>query len=213
MKSKFIALAGAAAIALSALAGSAAVTSASAQAGKAPVILIIDQQLVVSQSLAGKTIPAQAKTIETNVKAELQAEADKLKKDIENFKKNGSLMSEEVRTKTERELQTRAQYGLPQQQQIMSQAFEMAVQNAQAKILNEATPLIKASVDKRGGTLLLDRSTVVYATPESDITAEVIAELDKKMKTVAVERISLAEITKKLKEAAAQQQAKAPAKK
>lgn len=122
-------------------------------------------------------------------------------------------MSEEVRVKTERELQARAQVGLPQQQQIMGQAFEMAVQNAQGKILNEATPLIKAAVDKRGGTLLLDRSMVVYAAPESDITAEVIAELDKKMKTVAVERISLAEITKKLKEAAAQQQAKAPAKK
>jgi outer membrane protein len=213
MKSKLIALAGAAAIGLSALAGSAAVTNASAQAGKAPVILIIDQQQIVSQSVAGKTIPGQAKSIEASVKAELQAEADKLKKDIENFKKNGSLMSEEVRVKTERELQARAQVGLPQQQQIMGQAFELAVQNAQGKILNEATPLIKAAVDKRGGTLLLDRSMVVYAAPEADITAEVIAELDKKMKTVAVERISLAEINRRLKEAAAQQQAKAPAKK
>jgi outer membrane protein len=212
MKSKIIALAGAAALGLTALAGSAAVNNASAQAAKAPIILIIDQQQIASQSAAGKTIPGQAKSIEASVKAELQAEADKLKKDIENFQKNGSLMSEEVRVKTERELQARAQGVLPQQQQIMSQAFDMAVQNAGAKILNEASPIIKSIVDKRGGTLVLDRSMVVYASAESDITAEVIAELDKKMKTVAVERVSLAEVTKRIKEAQAQQQAKAPAK-
>ncbi|MEQ1931128.1 MAG: OmpH family outer membrane protein [Parvularculaceae bacterium] len=213
MKFKTIALAGAAALGMTALVGSAAVTSATAQAPKAALILIIDQQVIATQSAAGKTIPGQAQSIQNSVKAELQAEADKLKKDIENFQKNGSLMSEEVRTKTERELQGRAQYGLPQQQQIMSQAFDMAVQNAGGKILNEASPIIKTIVDKRGGTLLLDRSMVVYSAPESDITAEVIAELDKKLKTVAVERVSLAQIMKKLKEQAATQQAKAPAKK
>ena len=213
MKSSIIALAGAAALGLTALAGSGAVTAASAQGGKAPVIVVVDRDTLVTQSVAGKTIPGQAQSIQNSVKNELQAEADKLKKDIENFQKNGSLMSEEVRGKTERELQARAQIGFPQQQQIMEQAFSLALQNAQAKILNEAGPIIKAIGDKRGATIIVDRSMLMWNAPETDITAEVVAELDKKMKTVAVERVSLAEIMKKLKEQAAQQQAKAPAKK
>lgn len=215
MKSKFIALAGAAALAVSALVATAAVNSASAQAQKAPVILMVDRAMVVSQSLAGKTIPGQVQTIKASIERELKAEADKLKKDIENYQKNGNLMSEEVRKKTEQELGMRQQVALPQQAQIMEQAFGLAVQNAEATVLNEARPILKAIVDKRGATLLVDRAVVMYGAPETDITAEVIAELDKKVKTVTVEKVSLAEITKKLKEAQSAQAAKAsaPAKK
>jgi len=42
----------------------------------------------------------------------------------------------------------------------------------------------------------------MYAAVETDITQEVIAVLDKKMKTVEVQKISLAEIEKQLQEAA-----------
>jgi outer membrane protein len=209
MKSKLIALGGAAALGLMALAGSAAVSGAIAQP-KSPVILIVDQAQLVSQSAAGKTIPGQVQSVKANIEKELKAEGDKLKKDIEAYQKNGSLMSEEVRKKTEQELAMRQQVQLPQQAQIMEQAFAAAVQNAQGKILVESQPILKAIVDKRGATLLIDKSVVMYSAPENDVTAEVIAELDKKMKTVAVERVSLAQVMQKLKEAQAKA---APAKK
>lgn len=206
MKRHVSLLAGAAALVLAGFAGGSMINSAEAQAdGKAPVILIVNRAELVSQSKAGKTIPGQAESVRDNVAKELEAEAEKLKKDIESYQKNASLMSDEVRQKTEQELAMRQQVALPQRAQIMEQAFTAAVQNAQAKVLLESQPILKEIVDKRGATILLDRSAVMYAAPETDVTQEVIAKLDKKMSKVEVQKISLAEVEKQLREAAAAQ--------
>lgn len=214
MRKQFIAIAGVAVLSLAGSVGFTALTNAEAQnAQKAPVILIVNSAQLVTQSKAGKTIPDQAKTVEAGVIKELEAEQAKLTKDIENYQKNASLMSDEVRQKTEQELAIRQQYGLPQRQKIVSQAFQLAVQNAQNKILIESQPILKDIIDKRGATVVLDSSQVMYAAVETDITQEVIAALDKKMKTVEVQKISLAEIEKQLKEAQAKAQAEAQNKK
>lgn len=206
MSKMFLTAAGAAALIVSSVAAGALISGAEAQqASKAPVILIVDQAAIVSQSDAGKTIPGQAETIKANIQKEFNLEGDKLKKDIENYQKGASLMSEEVRQKTEQDLAVRQQVQLPQEAQIMEQVFSNVVQVAQAKILQESQPIMKTIVDKRGATLLLDRSAVMYAAPETDITQEVLAELNKKMKTVEVQKVTLADVKKKAAEAAAKQ--------
>lgn len=208
MSRKFLTIAGAAALLAGGLAAGGSLSTAEAQqTAKAPVILIVDQAAIVSQSDAGKTIPTQASAIKANIQKEFDAETTKLEKDIENYQKGASLMSEEVRKKTEQDLAVRQQVQLPQQAQVMEQVFSNVVQVAQAKILQESQPIMKAIVDKRGATLLLDRSAVMYAAPESDITQEVLAELNKKMKTVEVEKVTLADVRKRVADAAAKQQA------
>lgn len=204
MKKQISAVVGAAALVVAGFAGGSALNStAEAQsAGKAPVILIVNRAALIEQSKAGKTIPDQATSVRDSVSKELEAEAEKLRKDIENFQKNSSLMSDEVRQQTEQELAIRQQVGLPQRAQIMEQAFTAAVQNAQAKVLVESQPILKEIVDSRGATILLDRSAVMYAAPETDITQEVIAALDKKMSKVEVQKISLAEVEKQIREMA-----------
>lgn len=206
MKNRLMTLAGAAALIAAGAGAGALVSGAEAQsAAKPPVILIVNTELLVAQSEAGKTIPTQANAIKASIEKELQAEADKLKKDIENYQKGASLMSEEVRKKTEQDLAVRQQVSLPQQAQIMEQVFAGAVQNAQGKILQESQPIMKAILDKRGGTILLDRQAVMYAAPETDITQEVMAELNKKVKTAPVQKVTLADVKKKLQEAQAAQ--------
>jgi outer membrane protein len=210
MTKKFLTIAGALTLLGSGVGAGALISAAEAQsAAKAPVILIDDQGVIVSQSDAGKTIPGQANTIKASIQKEFDAEADKLKKDIDNYQKGASLMSEEVRQKTEQELAMRQQVQLPQQAQVMEQVFGQVVQVAQAKILQESQPIMKSIVDKRGATLLIDRSAVMYAAPETDITQEVLAELNKKMKTVEVQKVTLADVKKRAAEAAAKQQSAA----
>ncbi len=206
MKSKLIAAAGAIALAAAGAGAASLFSAAVAQStAKAPVILIVSQEILVGQSEAGKTIPTQANTIKAAIEKEIQGEAYKLKKDIENYQKGASLMSDEVRKKTEQDLALRQQVSLPQQAQIMEQVFAGAVQNAQTKILQESQPIMKTILDKRGGTILLDRSAVMFAAPETDITQEVLAELNKKLKTVPVQKVTLADVKKKLQEAQAAQ--------
>lgn len=214
MKKQIIALASAAALAVAGIGGAAFVTSAEAQsAAKAPVILIVDRELLLAQSKAGQTVPGQAESMRKSIEGELNAEAEKLRKDIESYQKNASLMSDEVRQKTEQELAARQQYGLPQRAQVMERALNGVVQQAQMQILNESRPILKEIVDKRGATILLDRSAVMYAAPETDITQEVLVALDKKFPKVEVQKVSLAEVEKQLREAAAKQQEAAKAKK
>lgn len=206
MMSRILGLVGAAALVAAGVGAGALLSGAEAQsAAKPPVILIVDTQMLVAQSDAGKTIPTQATTIKSAIEKELQAEADKLKKDIENYQKGASLMSDEVRKKTEQDLAVRQQVALPQQAQIMEQVFAGAVQNAQTRILQESQPIMKAILDRRGATVLLDRQAVLYAAPETDITQEVMTELNKKLKTVAVQKVTLADVKKKLQEAQAAQ--------
>ena len=182
------------------------VNNAEAQsAQKAPVILIVDRAQILSQSKAGKTIPAQADALKASVQKDLEAEADKLKKEIESFQKNAALMSEEVRNKTEQDLTVRSQYAMPQRVQIMEQAFSATVQNAQTEILVASQPFLKEIVERRGATILLDRSAVMYFSPETDVTQEVMTALDKKLPSVEVKKVSLAEIEKKIQEAQAAQ--------
>lgn len=208
MNKSFIALAGAATItAVSFAAATFGSNDAIAQGdSKAPVILVVDREKIVSQSTAGKTIPDQAEGVRATVSKELEAEAEQLKKDIESYQKNASLMSDEVRQKTEQELTVRQQYALPQRVQIMEQAFTSVVQNAQAKILIESQPILKDIVESRGATILLDRSVVMYSSTDADITQEVLDKLNKKMKTVEVQKITLKEVEEQLKQAQANAQ-------
>ena len=91
----------------------------------------------------------------------------------------------------------------------MEQAFIAAVQGAETKVLIEAQPILKEIVDARGATILLDRSAVMYGAPETDVTNAVLEKLDKKLKTVEVEKISLADVKKRIAEAQAARQAAA----
>ncbi len=203
MRKSIIAITGAALLGVAGFAGQATFSAVEAQSdAKAPVILTVSMETVIAQSKAGKTIPGQAEQVRNSVTKELEAEQAKLQKDIENFQKNAELMSEEVRQKTGQELQAQAQYAMPQRQQIAEQAFRVAIQNAQVKIINEAQPIMKDIIERRGATVMLDTTSVLYAAVETDVTQEVIAALDKKMDTVEVQKISLAEIEKQLREAA-----------
>lgn len=208
MNKQFAVIAGAAALAVAGFVGGSAINGAEAQgAEKAPVILIVDRAQLIAQSKAGKTIPDQANSVKASVEKELAAEAAKLKKDIESFQKNASLMSEEVRQQKGQELEVRRQVSLPQRAQIMEQVFGNAIQQAQTKILLESQPIMKKIVEDRSATILLDRSAVMYAAPETDITQQVLAALDKKIKSVEVEKVSLADVDKAIAEMTAAQAA------
>ena len=210
MNKQITAIAGAVALAVAGFVGGSALNSAEAQgAQRAPVILIVDRAQLIAQSKAGQTIPGQVESVKSSVEKELEAEASKLRKDIENFQKNASLMSDEVRQKTGQELEMRRQVTLPQRAQIMEQVFSGAVQKAQADILVQSRPILKDIVEERGATVLLDRSAVMYAAPETDITQQVLAALDKKLKSVDVEKVSLADVDKAIEEMVKAQQAAA----
>ncbi len=208
MKKQILAIAGALTLTITGVSVGSMMSSAEAQsAGNAPIILTVNRAQIIEQSKAGKEIPEKADKVRENIQKELEGEATKLSKEIEDFQKNSSLMSEEVRQQKQQELMGRQQYALPQQAQIMERAFGVVVQQAQAKILVEAKPIIDDIIKKRKATIVFDSADVLYATTDTDITQEVLSALDRKLDEVDVEQVTLAQVMKQIEDAQKAQQA------
>ena len=172
----------------------------------APIILTVNRAQIIAQSKAGKSASDQIGNLEKSVSSQLTEQKTKLEADIENYQKNKELWSKEERQKKEQELAGRSQYGLPQMGKIMESAFVQSVRKAENDILTQAQPIMQEIVDKRGATILLDTSTILYAAEESNITQEVISKLDKKLSKIDVQEVSLEDI---LRQVAKAQQAQA----
>lgn len=197
---------GAACVAIFAAAGLSAVPAAAQQ--KAPVILIVNQNQVLAQSKAGASINAQLEKLQQAANDDLNAQAQAIVKEGEDLKKQKELMAENVWMEKAKALTVR-QNNLPAMRDVKVRELQISEQQAFGTLNESLTPILKKIVDARGATLLVDRSAVIYAASDTDITAQVIAELDKAITTVAVQKVSLAELQKQAQ--AAQQSGAAAA--
>lgn len=195
MKKKIIAMAGAAAMALAGVTAVATTAAEAQQNAKAPVILILNQAQVVAQSKAGKSMSPQLAKLQEEANDELNKEVEKIVKEGEDLKKQKELLAEDVWMERAKQLAVK-QNNLPVLREVKVRELSIAEQQALANINEVMRPILKEIVDKRGATILLDRSAVMYASVDTDITAEVIAELDKKLSSVKVEKVSLEELQK-----------------
>ncbi len=200
MRKQLTAIAGAAALAIAGLTASAAFSVAFAQS--APVILIINQAQVLSQSKAGQSIRTQLEGLQTQAETELNAEVEKFVKEAEDLKKQKDLMAEDVWLQRAQQLEVKRQ-NLPALREVKTRELSISEQQALNQVTEKLTPILEKIVKDRGATLLLDRSAVMFAAVDTDITAQVISELDKAITTVKVEKVSLAELQRKAQEAQA----------
>ena len=199
MKSKFSRIAGALALALGAAVASVGAAQAQQQP---PVILIINQAQVIAQSKAGQSMNAQLQKLGEQANVELNAEVEKIVKEGEDLQKQKDLMAEDVWLQKAQQVAVK-QNNLPTLREVKLRELSISEQRAVAQITEKLSPILQKIVDARGATILLDRSAVMYAAVNTDITAEVIAELDKAISTVKVEKVSLAELQKQAQAQAA----------
>lgn len=211
MKKLFFAVLGITALSAVATTGLSLNSTAQAQKkGAAPVIITISTDQVIAQSKAGKAAVEDVNKYRQSIATELQAEATKFESDVKSFQQNSELWSVEERQKKQRELQLKQQQ-LPGMQNAMENILNQSIQKVRFDILKEAEPIMLDIAKKRNATVMLDRSAILYAAEETNITQEVISKLDKKLKNVTVEQLSLADVKRiseenfKKQQAAAQQ--------
>lgn len=207
MKRNVIGFAGAAACAVALALGVSTTSVEAQQAAKPPVILILDQAQVIAQSKAGQSLGPQLQKLQETANAELNSEVEKLNKEGEDLKKQKDLMAEDVWLEKAKVL-TAKQNNLPTLREVKVRELQIAEQQALTKIDDAMKPILKKIVDERGATLMLDRSAVMYASVDTNITSQVIAELDKTLTSVKVEKVSLAELQRQAQEAQKQEQKK-----
>ena len=201
MRPKFLAIAGAAALAVTGMIGATAINKAEAQSARAaPVILILDQARVIGTSKAGQSMQPQLEKLQKTANDELNGEVAKLTKEAEDLQKLRETLGQEEWTKRAQQVAIK-QNNLPVQREVKVRELQLSEQKALNEINMAMRPILKKIVEDNGATLLLERNAVMYASDETDITAQVITELDKKLKSVKVERVDLKELQRQAQEA------------
>ncbi|MGB0908336.1 MAG: OmpH family outer membrane protein [Maricaulaceae bacterium] len=156
-------------------------------------ILVVDQGRVIRDSLVGKHVQAQMKSIATSMEAEIKAstspietERDRLVNELKNMDANA--------LKSRPDLQKRAQDIMQKGQKTQVEAAykqrELQITEAKAmKQVNERlAKILETIVAERKADVILDRSLVIYGGKSTDITDTVVARLNLQMRTVPVIR-------------------------
>lgn len=151
-------------------------------------ILVINQQRVILESEAGKSIVPQAKSLLETIQGEVKAEEESIKKEATELQAQYAILSPEQRdTKTRafqlREGNFRALVAAKQEE------YQYSVGQAEFKIRQALGPVLQEIVNEKSGTILIDRSQLMFATADHDITEEAIKRLNAALKSVKVERV------------------------
>lgn len=149
--------------------------------GASPKIGYVDIQRILSESKRGQEakarIEARGRELDQQFQR-LQQEVNALKEEIE---KKGSLMDEKVLKEKQREYEQKVRE-LNNFVSDSRQELQDMERQAVAEIVREIEAIIKEMGKKEGYTLILEkqRSFILYAPEELDLTDEVIKALDAK---------------------------------
>ncbi len=166
------------------------VAPGAALAQNAPVVLFIDQAKLMATSKAGQSINEQLAELAKDAETSIQAEGQKVEAEGKQLQAAQDQLSKEDFGKRYQALVVKAQ-NVGRLEQIK----KAEIAQAQGKALNELNehlqPVVKDILDKRKATVLLERSAVIYADDDMDITDEIVKALDRKVKRVKVEKVDL----------------------
>ena len=153
---------------------------------QSPRIVVIDRQQLLQRSAAGKDIFTQtqalSKQLETQLRTEegqLQAEATKLQQDMAIMAADARAQKEKDFTGKQQAFQTRVQ----QRQAQIQASFNQAARQVEVAL----DPILQAIMKERGANMVLDRSAVIVATTDVDVTTVALQRLDRALPKVKVD--------------------------
>ena len=155
-----------------------AARAAEGKSGVAPVIAILDINRVMQESLAAKSVRAQAQKYEKSfveqdnkAKAELRAAQQNLEKERKTLSQASFAAKARAFDTNVREAQRKSF--------LRRQAFDRSVNTAMAKVQEGMIKATDEVATTHGITVVLVKQTVVLFDPKLDITKDVLADMDK----------------------------------
>ncbi len=177
---------------LAAPAGAPAPAAAGAPAGAAasavqtPRIIVIDRQQLLQRSAAGKDIFTQTQTLSKQLETQLRTEETALQSEAVQLQQQLAILAADVRAQREKDFSAKQQafQGRVQQRQAQIQAsFNQAARQVEVAL----DPILQAIMRERGANMVLDRSAVIVATSDVDVTPLALQRLDRALPRVKVD--------------------------
>ncbi len=186
-----------------AVAAIAVTSDASAQRnrnnGQATTSVVINYQRVLAESAIGRDLQAKLQT----VGQQLSAEAQTLAPEQQSIEQEAQRLQGSTRNQTPEQLRNNPQVQALAQRQQALQARAAALQGdmectsllSRLEVNRLVEPVVRSVMQSRGAGIVIDASNVSVSSPEFDITATVIQQLDANQatRTVNVTRRPVAE--------------------
>jgi outer membrane protein len=149
---------------------------------------VIDRQALLQRSAAGKDIFTQTQALSKQMETQLRDEESKLQSEAVQLQQQLAILAADARAQKEKDFTAK------------QQAFQTRVQQRQAQIqasFNQAArqvevaldPILQAIMRERGANMVLDRSAVIVAANEVDVTTLALQRLDRALPRVKVDLV------------------------
>jgi Skp family chaperone for outer membrane proteins len=151
-----------------------------------PRIIVIDRQQLLQRSAAGKDIFTQTQTLSKQLETQLRTEETALQGEAVQLQQQLAILAADVRAQREKDFTAKQQafQGRVQQRQAQIQAsFNAAARQVEVAL----DPILQAIMRERGANMVLDRSAVIVATSDVDVTPLALQRLDRALPRVKVD--------------------------
>lgn len=169
------------------LSGAGASPVAAQQAAPASIdIAVVDVQKILRESAASRMIRPQLAKLKKEFQAEFKKKEETLRAANEDLNRQRAILSPdayEAQRKAFRERATAAQ----REVQTARRRFDGALATAMRKVHGSLLAITRKYAAERGIKLILPKSGVLLMVPRYDITAEILARLNKQLPTLKVE--------------------------
>lgn len=159
--------------------------AAFAQAAPNAVILVVDFQRLVDESLAGKDAKAQVEDYVARVQARRQQLNDKLVRDRQNLEKQRAILKEEDFQKRAIAFQQDLQRA-DQELKDKQLSAQRAVRQAEGEIVRLARPIVRGIMQKRRANIVMPKNVAFDFLESLDITGQVLQKINKDMPKLKV---------------------------
>lgn len=149
-------------------------------------IVTINIQSILGDSAAAKSAKTQIDSKRKQYQDELKKIEDKLRKEDQTLAEQRSLLSPDALEKKKREFAqqvTEAQKEVQEKRERLGEAYNDAVGDIQEAVMKIVADMAK----QRGFKVVIPTNNLVYATPDLDITQEVLTQLNKDLPSVSID--------------------------
>ena len=173
-----------------------------------PNIAVMNEERVLRESAAGQHIQSRMQEIAQEIDAELTAMGQPIQQETERLNaETASMTPQAVQQRPDLMQRIEALNQQAQQFELARRARQQEIvqteRQAMRPIYDALGPILEAVVEERGIDILVDRANLVFASPDFDISQEVINRLNQQVPTVTVTRVR---VSQEAAAAAAQQQ-------
>jgi outer membrane protein len=142
---------------------------------------VVDIQQVLNQSQKGVAMKQKLDQERAARQRELDARQQEVMKLQAEFEKQAPLLSEQAKRERSEALQRKVR-DVRRIAEDANRDFDKRVREAEVDVTREIFGIVQEYGKDQGFSVILERSTMIYAAPAVDITAEVVKRYDAKLK-------------------------------